>query len=128
MSEVSPASTLPGMPRASAPAAKWRIVAWASWDWGSAAFNAVMTTFIFTALYLTGDDFGGSDHASAVLAFSLSISGVAIALLAPVAGQRSDHSGRRKLWLGLNTRTLDIAIQVRAGSFDFWEFSSSGAC
>ncbi|WP_269048269.1 DinB family protein [Paenarthrobacter sp. Z7-10] len=25
-------------------------------------------------------------------------------------------------------RTLDIAIQVRAGSFDFWEFSSSGAC
>ncbi len=103
MSEVTPATAFPGMPAATAPAGKGQILAWASWDWGSAAFNAVMTTFVFTALYLTGDAFGGSDHASAVLAFSLSISGLAIALFAPVAGQRSDHSGRRRLWLGINT-------------------------
>ncbi|HSU71477.1 MAG TPA: MFS transporter [Micrococcaceae bacterium] len=106
MSEVTSATAfpdVPGFPASGAPASKGQILAWASWDWGSAAFNAVMTTFIFTALYLTGDAFGGSDHASAVLAFALSISGVAIAVFAPVAGQRSDHSGRRKLWLGINT-------------------------
>ncbi|MFP5365959.1 MAG: MFS transporter, partial [Actinomycetes bacterium] len=31
---------------------KGRVLAWAAWDWGSAAFNAVMTTFVFT-VYLT---------------------------------------------------------------------------
>ncbi len=103
MSELTPAAGYSGLAEAKAPATKGQIVAWASWDWGSAAFNAVMTTFIFTALYLTGDAFGGSDHASAVLAFALSVSGIAIALFAPVAGQRSDRSGRRRLWLGINT-------------------------
>jgi len=29
-----------------------RTVSWALWDWGSAAFNAVATTFVFT-VYLT---------------------------------------------------------------------------
>ncbi len=81
----------------------WQITAWSLWDWGGAAFNAVMTTFIFTALYLTGDAFGGSDKATTTLAFAMSISGFVIALLAPVSGQRTDHSGRRKLWLGVNT-------------------------
>ncbi len=85
------------------PGTKWQIVAWSLWDWGGAAFNAVMTTFIFTALYLTGDDFGGADKATATLAFAMSVSGFAIAAFAPVAGQRTDHSGRRKMWLGINT-------------------------
>ena len=85
------------------PGTTWQIVAWSLWDWGGAAFNAVMTTFIFTALYLTGDDFGGADKATATLAFAMSVSGFAIAAFAPVAGQRTDHSGRRKLWLGINT-------------------------
>lgn len=97
------------------PGTKRQIVAWSAWDWGGAAFNSVMTTFIFTALYLTGKDFGGADHATAVLAFALSISGFAIALLAPVAGQRTDHSGRRKLWLGINT--LIVALLTGACFF-----------
>ncbi len=34
---------------ASAPAAGRRpVLAWALWDWGSAAFNAVVTTFVFS--------------------------------------------------------------------------------
>ncbi|WP_026556159.1 MFS transporter [Arthrobacter sp. 35W] len=103
MTEFPPAASYSPAVQAKAPATKLQIAAWAAWDWGGAAFNAVMTTFIFTALYLTSDAFGGADHASAVLALALSLSGVAIALLAPVAGQRTDHSGRRKLWLGINT-------------------------
>ncbi|MGX1159163.1 UMF1 family MFS transporter [Arthrobacter sp. SLBN-100] len=86
---------------------KGRVLAWASWDWGSAAFNAVMTTFVFT-VYLTSNAFGGEDQASAVLGGALAIAGFAIALLAPVTGQRSDAGGRRKLWLGVNTGAVAI--------------------
>ncbi len=89
---------------------KGRVLAWAAWDWGSAAFNAVMTTFVFT-VYLTSDAFGGEDRASALLGAALAVAGVAIALLAPVTGQRSDTGGRRKLWLGVNT----VAVAVLTG-------------
>jgi UMF1 family MFS transporter len=84
-----------------------RVLAWAAWDWGSAAFNAVMTTFVFT-VYLTSKAFGGGDQASAVLGGALAIAGAAIALLAPVFGQRSDTGGRRKLWLGVNTAAVAL--------------------
>jgi MFS transporter, UMF1 family len=86
---------------------KGRVLAWAAWDWGSAAFNAVMTTFVFT-VYLTSKAFGGEDQASAVLGGALAVAGVAIALLAPVTGQRSDTGGRRKLWLGVNTAAVAV--------------------
>ncbi|KRE79214.1 MFS transporter [Arthrobacter sp. Soil763] len=86
---------------------KGRVLAWAAWDWGSAAFNAVMTTFVFT-VYLTSKPFGGEDEASAVLGGALAIAGAAIALLAPVTGQRSDAGGRRKLWLGVNTAAVAL--------------------
>ncbi|MDQ0848588.1 UMF1 family MFS transporter [Arthrobacter sp. B3I9] len=86
---------------------KGRILAWAAWDWGSAAFNAVMTTFVFT-VYLTSSAFGGEDQASAVLGGALAIAGAAIALLAPVTGQRSDTGGRRKLWLGVNSAVVAL--------------------
>src|SRR6476661_9724315 len=86
---------------------KGKVLAWAAWDWGSAAFNAVMTTFVFT-VYLTSKAFGGEDEASAVLGGALAIAGAAIALLAPVTGQRSDTGGRRKLWLGVNTAIVAV--------------------
>ncbi len=47
---------------AQAPTIRRRVVAaWAAWDWGGAAFNAVITTFVFT-VYLTGDRFVASDR------------------------------------------------------------------
>jgi UMF1 family MFS transporter len=79
-----------------------RVVAWAFWDWGSAAFNAVVTTFVFT-VYITGSSFGDEDVISAQLGWALAIAGLVIAVLAPITGQRSDTSGRRKFWLGINT-------------------------
>ena len=70
--------------------------AWASWDWGQAAINAVMITFVFT-VYLTSELFGDTDHASLVLSQALAVGGLAIALLVPVTGLRADVAGRRKL-------------------------------
>ncbi|WP_308466611.1 MFS transporter [Rathayibacter soli] len=88
-----------------------RIVAWGLWDWGSASFNAVATTFVFT-VYLTGKAFGGDAVVSAQLGWALAIAGVAVALLAPITGQRSDRGGRRKLWLAVNTYLVVIALAL----------------
>ena len=90
------------------------VLAWASWDWGSAAINAVMTTFVFT-VYLTSDLFGDKDANSVVLGNGLAIAGVAIALLAPVTGLRSDAGGRRRFWLGVNT--VIVAVLTAACFF-----------
>jgi UMF1 family MFS transporter len=97
-----------------------RIVAWSLWDWGSAAFNAVVTTFVFT-VYLTGERFGDKDIISAQLGWALAIAGFLIAILAPITGQRSDTSGRRKFWLGVNTF---IVVALTAAMF-FVEASPS---
>lgn len=89
------------------------VIAWSLWDWGSAAFNAVVTTFVF-AVYLTGDAFGDEDAIAAQLGWALAIAGFLIAVLAPVTGARSDVSGRRKFWLGVNTF---IVVGLTAGMF-----------
>lgn len=81
--------------------------AWASWDWGQAAINAVMITFVFT-VYLTSELFGDKDHASLVLSQALTVGGLAIALLVPVTGMRADAAGRRKLWIVVNTLILVV--------------------
>lgn len=86
-------------------ATRSQVFAWGLWDWGSAAFNAVIVTFVFS-VYLTdavGDDLPGSVSASSWLGWSLGAAGLAIALLAPVTGQRADATGHRKRSLALLT-------------------------
>jgi UMF1 family MFS transporter len=109
-----------GAPDTAAVVARRHIVAWSLWDWGSAAFNAVVTTFVFT-VYLTGSAFGDEDVVSAQLGWALAIAGFLIAVLAPVTGQRSDTAGRRKFWLGVNTF---IVVALSAAMF-FVEASPS---
>lgn len=78
------------------------VAAWALWDWGSAAFNAVMITFVF-GTYLASETFGPDDRGTSWLAAGNAIAGVIIAVTAPVIGQRADRDGRRSLWLAVNT-------------------------
>jgi len=138
VTHATPAAPTPVEP-APVPAAvmRRRVVAWALWDWGSAAFNAVITTFVFTR-WLTSSAFvdaatvtaaeaegaaGGpattllddviATHSS-WLGWGLTIGGLFIALLAPVAGARSDDSGRRRLWLGVHT---GIVVLISAAMF-----------
>ena len=68
------------------------------WDWGSAAFNAVIVTFVFS-VYLTdsvGADLDGPFSAATWLSISIAVAGLVIALTAPVMGQRADRGGRRR--------------------------------
>lgn len=98
------------------------VAAWALWDWGSAAFNAVITTFVFTR-WLTSDAFvdpavvaeGGpaldaalAEH-STWLGWGLTAAGVLIALLAPMSGTRADGSGRRRRGLAVQT-AITVAL------------------
>lgn len=82
---------------------KGAVLAWGLWDWGSAAFNAVITTFVFT-VYITSDSFG--DGASVKLGWALAIAGLVIALVAPITGRRADKAGRRTFWLTVNTAVV----------------------
>ena len=97
-----------------APAGRGQVVAWGLWDWGSAAFNAVILTFVFS-VYLTdsvGDDLPGSTSASTWFAWSLGIAGFLVAVLAPVTGQRADAGGHRKRSLGIWTLLCVVATAL----------------
>ncbi|MFC0582952.1 MFS transporter [Micrococcoides hystricis] len=86
-----------------------QVAAWALWDWGSAAFNAVMVTFVFSA-YLASDAFGPDARGTTVLSVGNMISGIIVALTAPVVGARADASGNRKRQLGLHTAIVVVLI------------------
>jgi UMF1 family MFS transporter len=106
-----------------APASRGQVRAWALWDWGSAAFNAVILTFVFS-VYLTdavGDDLTGSVSANSWLGWSLGAAGLLIALLAPVIGQRADGAGRRRLSVGAWTA---LTVAAMAGLFAVQDDSS----
>lgn len=95
-----------------------QVLSWALWDWATQPFNTVVVTFVFTALYLTSDDFIrpealaelGHEKAVAQLVTAVglgaTLAGIAVALVAPVLGQIADRTGRRKAWLGWATVLL----------------------
>jgi UMF1 family MFS transporter len=103
-----------------------RVWSWALWDWATQPFNTVILTFVFTALYLTTDQF--LDPAVAALPESdpvyeralagltsglglwITVGGVLVALLAPVLGRRADVAGRRKAWVAGGTLLLVAAM------------------
>jgi MFS transporter, UMF1 family len=101
-----------------------QVVSWALWDWATQPFNSVILTFVFTALYLTTDSFLPADIAalgeesdayqrgiaslSSTYGYVLGAAGILVALLAPVIGQQSDASGRRKRWLLIGTAVMTL--------------------
>lgn len=117
----SAAGTAPGTPgTAGTPPTRRQVVAWGLWDWGSAAFNAVILTFVFS-VYLTQGVAGlDADNRCAAAdcipdggtwyAWALGIAGFFIAVLAPVTGQRADAGGRRKLTLGIWTALIVVSV------------------
>lgn len=65
-----------------------RVLAWALWDCGSTGLNAIVATFVFS-VYLTssvGRDLGGDTSPASWLGRALTVSGIAVALLAPLVG------------------------------------------
>lgn len=91
------------------------VIAWGLWDWGSAAFNAVIVTFIFS-VYLVegvGDDVPGPLRASTWLGLSSAAGAILIAVAAPALGRRADDGGARKktlFWLTLAVVVITAAL------------------
>ncbi|TDT33383.1 MFS transporter [Naumannella halotolerans] len=88
------------------PVPKYKIATWALWDWGSAAFNAVIVTFVF-APYVASSvaPADGPISGSEYIARAMAVTGLVVALIAPLMGQRSDARGTRRrsvaIWSGL---------------------------
>ena len=128
-SESATSSSSPDPGAASrAPATRGQVTAWAMWDWGSAAFNAVIVTFVFS-VYLTdavGADLDGPLSAATWLSVSIAVAGLVIALTAPVMGQRADRGGRRKrslaVWTYLTVALTAAMFLVDADSPYPWFF------
>ena len=101
-----------------------RVWAWGLWDWGSAGFQHIALTFVFS-VYLTdavGADLPGTVSANSWLAWSTAAAGLLIAVLAPVIGQSADRRGRRLRATGVWTALVVLCL---AGMFlvrDDWSY------
>ncbi|MFP6710289.1 MAG: MFS transporter [Rhodospirillales bacterium] len=79
-------------------ASKKGLVAWCLYDWANSAFPTVVITFVFAAYFTKGvavDVVTGT----AQWGWAMSISALAVGLLAPILGSIADKGGRRKPWL-----------------------------
>ncbi len=94
-------------PRGSGP--RFGILSWALWDWGSASFNAVIITFVFTP-YLTKGVAASEEAGSSALGWSMAAAGLVIALIAPAVGTRADTGGRHRMWLGVHTAVVVLSM------------------
>jgi MFS transporter, UMF1 family len=103
------------------------VLAWSLWDWGSASWNAVITSFVFGPYVVRGvvkDAEPGGLSANTWLGISSAVAGLLIALIAPVTGQRSDAGGHRKrslaIWTGLVVATMLVMFTVRNEPSYLW--------
>lgn len=81
-------------------ASRRAVIAWCLYDWANSAFPTVIVTFVFAAYYtqvLAPDPETGTGQ----WGLAMSLSGVAIALSAPILGAVADQGGRRKPWIAV---------------------------
>ncbi len=83
---------------------KGRLLAWCSYDWANSSYPTVVVTFVFAAYYATAvaetPEIGTAQWGQA-----LALSGLAVAILAPIFGALADQGGRRKPWIGVFSAT-----------------------
>jgi UMF1 family MFS transporter len=94
------------------PAADRRgLIAWCFYDWANSPFPTVVVTFIFAA-YFTTTLAETPEAGTGLWGQAIALSGLAVALLAPVLGALADQGGRRKPWIGAFTM---VAVLCAAG-------------
>ena len=71
---------------------------WMLFDWAAQPFFTVIITFIFGPYFVSrlSDD---PAHGQAMWGYTLTISGIVIAVLSPVLGSIADQTGARKPWI-----------------------------
>jgi UMF1 family MFS transporter len=89
-------------------ASRSAIAAWCFYDWANSIYTTVVITFVFANYFVKGvaaDEVVGTSQ----WAWTIGISGIAIAVLSPIFGAIADHSGRRKPWLFVFTALAVVA-------------------
>ncbi|MBD3640040.1 MAG: MFS transporter [Marinobacter sp.] len=89
---------VPHAQRAGAQEDKRALWSWALYDWANSAFFTIILTFVFAQYFsvsVVQDEVAGTNAWGNIVG----ISGVFIAILAPMLGAIADQSGRRKPWL-----------------------------
>lgn len=115
-----------------------RVVAWALWDCGSLGMNAVVATFVFS-VYLTGSvgkGLSGGTSPASWLGRALAVSGVTIAVLAPLVGVWVEAPHRRRVTLtvlsGLAVTSTSAMFLIRDDPSYLWAglvlLSATAAC
>ena len=96
---------------------------WALYDWANSAFFTIILTFIFARYFsqsVVQDDVAGTEAWGNIVG----LSGLAVAILAPILGAIADQNGRRKPWLIAFTLLCVVATAmlwfVAPGSGSLW--------
>ena len=87
------------------------IVAWCLFDWANSSYPTVIVTFVFAA-YFTGVVAENDAVGTALWGNAMSLSALAVAIVAPIFGAIADHGGPRKPWIALFS---GLCIVVGAG-------------
>jgi UMF1 family MFS transporter len=103
------------------------VVAWGLWDWGSSAYSAVITSFVFGPYVVrgvVGDAQPGGLSANTWLGIATATAGFLVAVIAPITGQRSDAGGHRKrnlaIWSALVIVVMLAMFSVRNDPGYLW--------
>ncbi len=104
--------------------ARKRIWGWWFFDWASQPYNTLVLTFIFGPYFakvvsemLVGqgmDTFAAKAQAQAYWGYGLTVSGVLIAVLAPILGAFADSTGKRMPWVWM------FSVCYVVGSWGLW--------
>lgn len=101
-----------------------RIWGWYFFDWASQPYNTLILTFIFGPYFAqvasqnlvgTGLEKDAADAlAQAWWGYGLTVTGIMIAILAPILGSVSDNSGRKMPWIWL------FSVMYFVGAMGLW--------
>lgn len=112
-----------GPPRTAQQENRRALWSWALYDWANSAFFTIILTFIFARYFsqsVVQDDIAGTNAWGNIVG----VSGIVVALVAPVLGAIADQSGRRKPWLIAFTLLCVLGSGmlwfVEPGSGDLW--------
>jgi UMF1 family MFS transporter len=86
-----------------------RIKGWMMYDWATQPFHTLVITFVFAPFFAEQviaqllnaglDEATAKAQAQSIWGSALTVSGITIALLAPILGAIADHSGRKMPWI-----------------------------
>ncbi|MDA0240191.1 MAG: MFS transporter [Proteobacteria bacterium] len=102
MAEANDQPVTPTSPPTGPGSSKGGLISWAFYDWANSAFTTVVVTFVFATYFAKSvaiDTVTGTTQ----WGYAISISGLTIAVMAPILGALADKSGRRKPWVGVFT-------------------------